>query len=124
TDEATIEFFLKHLYKIPYDIITTEADLYAYLLSLHYEKRILIPSVQNYLFNQWNKINSFQSLPLRQLLKSQTYFYNYLEEMWNTFVEKVTELNDDQVNDANEWYMDHPLVNHDVRRLLNDLFIE
>src|SRR5690625_272210 len=38
SDEGTLKYIIKHLYKIPYEIITNEVDLYKLLLSLHYEK--------------------------------------------------------------------------------------
>src|SRR5699024_7606450 len=124
SDDQTLEFIIKYLYKIPYEIITSEVDLYKTLLSIHYKKNELPEVVIKYLLNRWRTIDVFINIPMEKLLSSSTFFYSYIEEKWEDFVRKVAEINPDQVNDSFNPYLSNPLADSDVRRLMNDLFLE
>ena len=124
SDRETTEFLVKYLYKIPYEIINSEVDLYKILLSLHYEKRALPTIIQQFLLNKWDENHTFIKLPVRKLLNSQTYFFEYIGKMWEAFVNEVSRVEIGQINDGFVDYFNHPLVHSDVRRLMSDLFLE
>src|SRR5699024_8212537 len=80
SDDQTLEFIIKYLYKIPYEIITSEVDLYKMLLSIHYKKNEIPEVVLKYLVDRWKNLNVFNNLPMEKLLSSSTFFYSYIEE--------------------------------------------
>src|SRR5699024_8080651 len=59
SDEQTLECIIKYLYKIPFEIITSEVDLYKALLSIHYKKNELPEVVIKYLLNRWRTLDLF-----------------------------------------------------------------
>lgn len=124
TDSETLEYLVKHFYKIPYELIESEAGLYKILLLVYYGKNELPKIIQNHLLERWRQIPAFHSLPLNKLLASSASFYQYLEQKWAELIQKVSSVKKVQINESNNDYKSHPFANHDVRRLINDLFLE
>ena len=52
SDKETLEYIVKHVYKIPYELIDSEVELYKMLLSIHYEKKQLPQKVQEFLIEK------------------------------------------------------------------------
>jgi hypothetical protein len=120
----TLEYIIKYLYKIAYDMTDSEVDLFKILLSVHYQIKQIPNIVQEFLFNKWKGIPAFQSMPLKKLIKSQTFFYHFIEQKWAEFVKQYIHVQKGQINESLDVYESNPLANHDVRRLMNDLFLE
>ncbi len=79
SDQETLEYIIKHLYKIPYDVMDSEVDLYKSLLSIHYNNIDLPKVVQDLLVHEWEQISAFQKIPLEEIISSQTHFIT----LWN-----------------------------------------
>ncbi|MFC4660778.1 BREX-3 system phosphatase PglZ [Oceanobacillus aidingensis] len=124
SERETLEYVIKYVYKIPYEMIDDEADLYKVLLSIHYQSRQLPNILQKFLFEKWRGIPDFKDLPLKKMIESQTFFYHFLEQKWDNFVKQYLQVREEQINDPSDIYESDPLANHDVRRLMNDLFLE
>jgi hypothetical protein len=124
SEQETLEYIIKYLYKIPYDMTDSEVDLYKILLSIHYQTKQIPNIVKEFLFNKWKGVPAFQSLPLKKLITSQTFFYRFIEQKWHDFVKQYVHIKKGKINDSNNVYESNPLENHDVRRLMNDLFLE
>lgn len=124
SERETLEYIIKHVYKIPYEMIDSEAGLYKILLSIHYQTKQLPNIVQDYLIEKWLRVPALKSLPLKQIIKSQTFFYHFIERSWQDLVKQCLQMEQEQINDAFFMYESSPLANNDVRRLMNDLFLE
>jgi len=124
SDQNTLQYIIKNVYKIPYDMIDNEVTLYKTLLSIHYKTKRIPNKMQEFLYKEWKGIPAFQSLPLKSLITSQTFFYNFLEQKWSDFVGQYTQVIQGQTHDSLEAYEKNPLADPDVRRLMSDLFLE
>ena len=124
TERDTLNFIVRNFYKVPYEIIDSEAELYKSLLSIHYANREIPEQIKDFLYDKWKDVFAFKNLPLKKLINSSTAFYRYIEEKWQAFVMDVSRHKEGQVNDtiSTEYY--HPLADRDVRRMMNDLFME
>lgn len=124
SDADALKFIVEHLFKIPYEIIDTEADLYKWLLSMHYANTELPEIVKEYVTEKLQKIYAFESLPIKKLIQSRAYFFQYLEDIWDQYVTNVAKVEENQTQEAAFEYTKHPLAHNDVRRLMSDLFME
>jgi len=122
--KETLEHIVKHMYKIPYELIDSEAELYKLLLSLHYSQRDLPMIIQNFLIEKLTDKLVFREFPIHDLISSSGNFYSFLEEEWKNFVESFIAASNEQIHDPLAFYQLHPFTNGDVRRLMNDLFVE
>lgn len=124
SDKDTLEYVIKQLYKIPFEIIDNEIELYKLLLSLHYKQKEIPVAIQKFLIEQFEKVAVFKSLPIRELISSSAFFYSYLEKEWALLVEDIITVQNDQALELRAEYASHPFANPDVLRLMNDLFME
>ncbi|MGF9964515.1 BREX-3 system phosphatase PglZ [Bacillus rhizoplanae] len=124
SNKDTLEYIVKYLYKISYEIIDSEVELYKLLLFLHYKKKEIPQIVQDFLIRELKRLEVFHKLPIEKLISSTAFFYQFLEKQWNCFVSKYTEYESDQVLDPSQLYRTHPFTNDDVWRLIGNLFME
>ncbi|MEW4278925.1 BREX-3 system phosphatase PglZ [Priestia megaterium] len=124
SERETLEYIVKFVYKIPYEMIDSQADLYKTLLSIHYQSRQLPNVVQEFLYGKWKGVSAFKGLSLKKMIQSQTFFYHFIGQSWDNFVKQYLQVKKGQINDSTDVYESNPMANHDVRRLMNDLFLE
>ncbi|MEH7558857.1 BREX-3 system phosphatase PglZ, partial [Priestia megaterium] len=108
------------LYKIPYEIIDNKIELYKMLLFLHYKREKVPEVIQEFLIERFKQIEAFINLPIKKLISTSAFFYCFIEEEWASFVEAYIEHRDSPYKEHEL----HPFTNRDVRRLMNDLFME
>ncbi|MGG0250719.1 BREX-3 system phosphatase PglZ [Peribacillus frigoritolerans] len=124
SDKETLVYIVKQLYKIPYEMIDSEVELYKLLLSLHYRQKEIPVVVQSFLIEHFGKVVAFKPLPLEELISSSAFFYSFIEEQWAILAEEYNTFQNEQALERREEYKPHPFANHGVRRLMNDLFLE
>lgn len=124
SERETLEYIVKYVYKIPYDMIDSESDLYKTLLSIHYQSKELPNVVQEFLYGKWKSYSAFTGLSLKKMIRSRTFFYHYIGQRWDNYVKQHFQVKKGQINDSTDVYQSNPLANHDVRRLMIDLFLE
>ena len=124
SDQETIAYIIKYHYKIPYEIIDNEAGLYKILLSVHYQKKDIPEVVRQFLYEQWKNVHTFMKLPINEMISSPGFFYHFLEEKWKDFVMKFSTYESGQINDPLAIEYHNPLADGDVRRIMNDLFLD
>ena len=124
SDQETLAYIIKYHYKIPYEIIDNEAGLYKILLSIHYQKKDLPEVVRQFLYEKWKNVHAFMKLSINEMISSPGFFYHYLEEKWKALVMTCSSYESGHINDpyANEYH--NPLADGDVRRMMNDLFLD
>lgn len=126
TTQATLSFLLRHVYKLPYDVIVTEADVYQWLLSLHARRDPLPTIVEQFFIEQLAANETLQRLPLREWVSSAETFYAHLQAEWQRYLRDIL-AQEEIIKDGKSEYdppQPHPFSVPDVRRALNDLFLE
>ncbi|MDC7724452.1 BREX-3 system phosphatase PglZ [Priestia megaterium] len=126
SDIGTLEYIIKYMYKIPYEIIDNEVELYKLLLSLHYRGVELPIIVQKFLIKKFKQILALENLPIEKLISSSNFFYNFLEKQWASLVDGYIEVKckKNEIPEESDYYKSNPLTHPDVRRLMSNLFTE
>lgn len=124
SDKDTIEFILRYVYKIVYELIDSKEELYKLLFTIHYEKRDIPIVVKEYLISQILKDPIFEELPVNHLIQSSHDFYVHIDKEWAMFVKELMDINNNTVLEETAVYRSYPFSNSEVRRLMNDLFLE
>jgi len=125
----TCDFILRRVFKVAYDMIDDETELIKYLLSKHYRQKHYPEFIESYLIEQLQRQKGLNKLPLTELVKSPTFFYNYLQNQWVVYLQTLQELpivskENDLLKGIYSKEKTHPFANEDVYRLLDNLFIE
>ena len=124
SDQETIAYIIKYHYKIPYEIIDNEAGLYKILLSVHYQKKDIPEVVRQFLYKKWKNVHAFMKLPIKEMISSSGFFYHYLEEKWKDFIMGLSTDESEKIKDPHAIEYHNPLADGDVRRIMNDLFLD
>ncbi|MBB6451619.1 hypothetical protein HNQ94_000040 [Salirhabdus euzebyi] len=127
SNKDTIEFLLKKVYKIHQESIDTKNDFIKFMLSFHYRNQQLPYDVSNYLVEQLHSRKDIRQLPVKELIESKSSFYTFLEKEWSIYVNglyKEKQVIKESETDSSYYHTEHSFSDPDIRRLLNDLFIE
>lgn len=124
TEVATLDFIVKRFYKIPYDLVDSEIDLYKALLSIHGMKDKLPEIVSYFLFEKWRAIDAFSAMSLRKMIFSSSAFYHYLGEKWASFVKEILMLRTKEKDTTAIEKSTSPFTNRDIRHQMHGLFLE
>jgi hypothetical protein len=92
SDDSTIDFFLKYLYKINIDQIYNEIDLLSVLLHIHYSCYDFPERIRNRLQILLSENPQFTSLPVKDLLYDKDAFIEYIIEKHEDFLNNAPEV--------------------------------
>lgn len=127
SNKDTLDFLTKHLYKLPFDLVDTRAELWKLLITIHYELDFVPDVVKDYIVSVLTKKSDLAEIPIHELVFSSSFFYNYLGEEWDTFVHQVHDVAVTQSGVAIEnvlYYEAHPFTNPYMKGMLDNLFVE
>lgn len=127
SNKDTLDFLTKHIYKLPYDLVYTRAELWKLLLTIHYELDSIPDVVKEYIVSVLIQKSDLAEMPIQELVFSSSFFYNYLGAEWDTFVHQVHNLAVTQSGVAIEdesYYEVHPFTNPYMKGILDNLFVE
>lgn len=127
SNKDTLDFLTKHIYKLPYDLVYTRAELWKLLLNIHYELDFIPDVVKQYIVDALEQKNDLIEQPIKELVFSTSFFYRYLGTEWDTFVSQLHNLVAEQSGVAIEnagYYEVHPFTNPSIKGILDNLFVE
>lgn len=123
----TCEFILRKVFKAPYDLIDNETELIKFLLAKHYQDKSYPGALKEFLLEKLEKVRALKELPLRDLFESDRCFYSYLQKQWGDFLtvlQKKGKVKEKSSSFGSFPSGGHPFADQNVRRLLDNLFIE
>lgn len=124
TDSETIDFLLRRVYKLSFDIIETDLEWIAFLIQLH-DHRFSIPKILiDYVIDQLPS-KSVQFEVLFTLAYSKLEFMEFLQKQWHEYVKN--NINQDisiQERATSTYHSDHFLTYEPMRRMIQHYFIE
>ncbi|WP_462409363.1 BREX-3 system phosphatase PglZ [Neobacillus sp. Marseille-QA0830] len=126
-DKETLDFIAKNIYKLPYDMVHTRAELWKLLLTIHYELDSVPMVIKRFVIGVLSQKNDLRDLPIKDLVMSANFFYKYLEEEWNHFVKQIDQFSQQQNGVAIEEdtdYSFHSFTNPLIRSIVDNLFLE
>jgi len=124
-DNATKDFILRHVFEIAAELIKTEADLLRVLLRRHYRLQVIPQPFIDRLVAILDQSGRFQDWPLADLFTSRSLFFNFLQERWPRFLERLTGIPAPQQAPLSvRGPEDLPFDNPDIRVYVDNLFVE
>ena len=127
SNKDTLDFLTKNLYKLPYDLVYTRAELWKLLLTIHYELDSIPDIVKEHIVSVLIQKSDLAELPIEELVSSSSFFYSYLGAEWDTFVHQVHDLAVTQSEvtiEETAYYEAHPFANPSIKGILDNLFVE
>jgi len=124
SDKETLDFILKKVYKISLETINSATDFIKLLLSLHYRNETLPKIVEDFLIAELLKKRMLINLPIKEFITSSRLFYTFLQNEWPNYLMQLQETTNEVEQNEGIYSKNHFFSDPDVRRLLNDLFLE
>jgi len=130
-DSATKDFALRHVFEIAPELIRQPSDLLRVLLRRHYRGE-RVPDILDERFIQLlRKSNVFAEWPLEQIVRDRAEFFEFLQERWPIYLDRVANVSVSTVREMDAAYdlrfsgpSDIPFDHDDVRVYIDNLFLE
>lgn len=90
SDNDTIDFLLKRIYKLPYDTIDSAAEYILLCISRHQLLFTIPETIEKYLIDALNHTNSNSQMFLSEFIQSSNALYSFLQQEWGNFLENDT----------------------------------
>ena len=122
--EDSLDFVLRHIYKIAPEIIQTEVDLVRLLIRKHYlgiEMPIMIENRLIYLLGLQSQFNAWN---FSKLLPNRTEFFDFLQNQWQLYL--FNQMDHYEVREA-AWPREElivPFDDQDIRVFIDNLFVD
>lgn len=87
---ATLDFILRHLFKIAPEIIQTESDLVRLLIRKHYIGSNMPQAVEHHLTSYLQLNSLFSDWDFNLLIPNRTAFFDFLQQQWTLYVHTLT----------------------------------
>lgn len=128
-DNATKDFILRSIFKIPIDAITDDVELMKSLLRLHYGNRKLPTEMSDRFVQVLTHHGDFKAWPLDEIVPDSEAFFAFLQERWPVFLDKLGKEN--QSREAIPGYgLKYPgpdllpFDHQDIKVYIDNLFVE
>jgi len=128
-DNATKDFILRSVFKLPLDTVYNEVELLKILLRLHYGKLQLPLMLADRLIQILKDHDDFKTWPLSEIVPNDGAFFAFLQERWPLFLSRFGSAN--QVREDLPKYglkypgPDHlPFDHQDIKVYIDNLFLE
>ena len=126
----TCDFILQHVFQIMPELIKEPEDLLKTLLRIHYEKEEMPPVLCQRLVANLQQKAAFKSWPLNILFRDRDAFFQFLQERWPLFVDRITNDNPTSREQRPDYKFnvagprDLPFEHKDVHIYMDNLFLE
>ncbi|UED70184.1 MULTISPECIES: BREX-3 system phosphatase PglZ [Brevibacillus] len=126
SSHATCDFLLRKVYKLAYDIVETKEELIKLLLQKHDNTYFIPPVLEEFLIDHFSKDDMLKSLPIYRLVTSRTFFYQYLQNDWEKYINYLQESQYQGKEQGTESYYHQPLLanSESMKYVFNQLFLE
>lgn len=128
-DNATMDFILRSVFKLPLDSIDNDVELLKLLLRLHYGKLRLPQMLIERLIQVLKGQDGFKGWPLSEIIPDDDAFFAFLQERWPLFLSKLGHSNQ-MNNDSLEYSLKYPgpdrlpFDHQDIKVYIDNLFLE
>ena len=129
-ENATKDFILRNVFKIPAELITTDIGLLRMLLRLHYSNLELPQILSNRLIEVLDSQNKFQEWSLNEILGDDQAFFSFLQERWPIFLDTLKAKPNQIDEDLSQYGLKFkgpgilPFDHQDILVYIDNLFVE
>ncbi len=128
-DNATKDFILRSVYKLPVETIDNEVELIKSLLRLHYGKHRLPPMLAERFIQVLKSNDGFKAWPLSEIVPESEAFFSFLQERWPIFLLRLGSTDELREN-LSEYSLKYPgptqlpFDHQDIKVYIDNLFLE
>lgn len=128
-DNATKDFILRSVFRLPLDTIDNEVELLKILLRLHYGKHKLPLMLAERLIQVLKGHDGFKAWPLSEIVPDDEAFFAFLQERWPLFLSRLGGTNQVREN-LTEYGLKYPgpdllpFDHQDIKVYIDNLFVE
>jgi hypothetical protein len=129
-DNETCDFTLHYIFHISAELIKEPEDLLKTLLRIHFGKEYLPPVLTERLVLLLQQKPSFKSWPLKTLFSDRHAFFQFLQERWPLFLNRLAAKNAFSYESGTDYKFkiegprDIPFEHRDVHIYLDNMFLE
>lgn len=128
-DNATKDFILRHVFGVAAELISTEVELFRFLLRLHYGNSAIPSTLAGRLVEVLENSGSFKGWSLSQIIPDAEQFFTFIQERWPIFLENLNQRNQVKEDTAPyglkvEGSVMLPFDHQDIRVYIYNLFVE
>lgn len=121
--QSSLDFLLRHIYRIAPEIIQSSTDLVRLLIRKHYIGIEMPVQIEKRLIHLLSLVPSFSLWDFNQLISNKAYFFDFLQKQWEMY------LQDEENNSISTEYQPNtqlivPFADSDVRVFIDNLFAE
>ncbi len=126
SSQATCDFLLRKVYKLAYDMVGTKEEFIRLLLQKHENACFMPPILEEFLIGHYTKDHILHSLPIHQLVESRAFYYQYLQNDWEKYINYLKETQHHSKEHGAENYYQQPLLGNveSMKYVFNQLFLE
>jgi hypothetical protein len=124
---ASLDFLLRHLYKIAPEIIQTEVDLVRLIIRKHYLNSEMPEAIELRLITLLKNNNSFLDWDFDRLMPNKAEFFEFLQAQWALYLQTLvtaTEIKELKVAAWPEDKLIVPFEDQDIQVFIDNLFAD
>jgi hypothetical protein len=123
-EQMTKDFVLRHVFRVTVETIKKPVDLLKVLIERHRNKREVPRALDEYILKTLESESAFEGWPLSTLLLDRDGFFEFLQERWPVFIDRVAGTSPDD----SQYELTYPgpkdLPFNELRSEIDTLFIE
>lgn len=121
--QSSLDFLLRHIYRIAPEIIQSSTDLVRLLIRKHYIGIEMPVQIENRLIHLLSLVPSFGLWNVNQLISNKIYFFDFLQKQWEIYL-KDEEESPISVTTLPNPQLIVPFADGDIRVFIDNLFAE
>lgn len=121
--QSSLDFLLRHIYRIAPEIIQSSTDLVRLLIRKHYIGIEMPVPIENRLIHLLSLVPSFGLWNVNQLISNKSYFFDFLQKQWEIYLQDE-EKNFISATTQSNAQLIVPFADGDIRVFIDNLFAE
>ncbi|WP_168189579.1 BREX-3 system phosphatase PglZ [Limnobaculum zhutongyuii] len=121
--QSSLDFLLRHIYRIAPEIIQSSADLVRLLIRKHYIGIEMPVQIEKRLIHLLSLVPIFSLWDFNQLISNKAYFFDFLQKQWEIYLQDE-EKNSISIASQRNTQLIVPFADSDVRVFIDNLFAE
>jgi len=121
--QSSLDFLLRHIYRIAPEIIQSSTDLVRLLIRKHYIGIEMPIQIEKRLIHLLSLVPIFSLWDFNQLISNKAYFFDFLQKQWEIYLQDE-EKNYISITPQPNTQLIVPFADSDVRVFIDNLFAE
>ncbi|HDY85180.1 hypothetical protein LCGC14_0467800 [marine sediment metagenome] len=124
TKVASLDFVLRHIYKIAPEIIQTDVDVVRMLIRKHYLMNEMPEEIEKHLIRLLNLNTVFSGWKFDQLIPYKPQFFEFLQQQWGMYLDSLLISNELKETAYPNHQLIVPFDDQDIKVFVDNLFAD